>query len=224
MTMIIVRIKQLLFRIYGLIDIFGPFLQMACMMVYEPKIILDAGCGEGLSIKVLKKFAKSKLTNAYKLGIDIYLPYLKKARETYDDVILADLRFIPLREHSVDIVFCIEVIEHLNKAEGRMLLVELEKIALKQVFLTTPNYFLPQNAINGNPFQIHKSYWKSEEFKKYGYRVFGTTGFNMPLLLKTSLVAKIWNLIIKIFAAPIVKSHPKIAGGLLCVKQLTKKK
>ncbi|NCT56189.1 MAG: hypothetical protein GW760_00495 [Legionella sp.] len=76
-------------------------------------------------------------------------------------------------ENSVDTVFLIDVIEHLDKEEGVRLLALTEKIARKQVVIFTPLGFIAQETLhggkdawglNGAAWQEHKSGWMPEDF------------------------------------------------------------
>ncbi|MEI6706194.1 MAG: class I SAM-dependent methyltransferase [Methylococcales bacterium] len=82
------------------------------------------------------------------------------------------VNFFP--EKSVDTVFLVDVIEHLEKEEGHKLLALTEKIARKQVVVFTPLGFMPQYhedgkdawGLNGADWQEHKSGWLPEDFSE----------------------------------------------------------
>ena len=57
------------------------------------------------------------------------------------------VRFFPAK--SVDTVFLVDVIEHLEKAEGQRLLAATEAIARSQVVVFTPLGFMPQHHGDG---------------------------------------------------------------------------
>lgn len=73
---------------------------------------------------------------------------------------------------SVDSVFLVDVIEHLEKEEAVALLKKTEQIARKQVALFTPLGFMPQShpdgkdawGLGGGVWQEHKSGWQPEDF------------------------------------------------------------
>jgi hypothetical protein len=73
---------------------------------------------------------------------------------------------------SVDTIFLLDVIEHVEKEEGLQLLRETEKIARQQIVLFTPLGFMPQEQLdgedawnlNGGAWQEHKSGWLPEDF------------------------------------------------------------
>jgi 2-polyprenyl-3-methyl-5-hydroxy-6-metoxy-1,4-benzoquinol methylase len=98
------------------------------------KIILDIGCADGSLGKIFKKSNQV-------IGVDISKEDLKKAKKVLDQTFLVDLNSqkIPLKNQSVDIIICSEVIEHL--LPGNKLLSEAKRILKKDGFLiiTTPN-------------------------------------------------------------------------------------
>jgi hypothetical protein len=74
--------------------------------------------------------------------------------------------------HSVDTVFLVDVIEHLEKEEGRQLLARTEAVARRQIAVFTPLGFVPQHhadgkdawGLDGGSWQEHKSGWEPEDF------------------------------------------------------------
>jgi hypothetical protein len=77
-----------------------------------------------------------------------------------------------LPEKSVDTVFLIDVIEHLEKGPGVELLARTERLARKQIVIFTPLGFMPQYhpdgidawGLDGGAWQEHKSGWLPSEF------------------------------------------------------------
>jgi hypothetical protein len=77
-------------------------------------------------------------------------------------------------DNSVDTVFMIDVIEHLEKEDGLKLLQEADRIARKQIVVFTPLGFYPMHfkdknqkdawGLDGNDVQEHKSGWLPEDF------------------------------------------------------------
>ncbi len=80
------------------------------------------------------------------------------------------LRLFPPK--SVDTVFLVDVIEHLDKEEGARLLKATQDIVRGQIVLFTPLGFMPQVhadgkdawKLDGGAWQEHKSGWLSEDF------------------------------------------------------------
>lgn len=73
---------------------------------------------------------------------------------------------------SVDAVFLLDVIEHLDKEEGARLLAETERIVRGQIVLFTPLGYMPQPhtgtrdawGLDGGEVQQHRSGWLPEDF------------------------------------------------------------
>ena len=91
-----------------------------------------------------------------------------------------------LTQESVDSVFLIDVIEHLTKEEGEVLLRRTEKIARKQIVIFTPLGFVAQHTLeggkdawglNGAEWQEHKSGWLPEDFDD-SWNVFACNDFH----------------------------------------------
>lgn len=137
------------------------------------KTILDVGCGDGYLISLLNKDKKFRV-----VGVDLYKPYLKIAKErgVFKRLIRKDIRYLKFPEKSFDVVMSSQVVEHLGKRESQRLIREMERIARYKVLVGTTNGFFPFDAIEGgdkNPLQVHKSGWSPEEFRKQGYKVYG---------------------------------------------------
>jgi SAM-dependent methyltransferase len=134
------------------------------------KWVLDVGCGKGEPMAFLKKRAKFRA-----VGVDIFPPYLRMSKGTgiYEDVILGNVTRLPLKDRQFDTVICMEVLEHLGKEDGKKLLNELERVARKQILITTPISKYEQDPYDENPYQEHKHIWQLQDLKERGYRVRG---------------------------------------------------
>ena len=126
--------------------------------------LVDLGSGFGYYSELLRKHAD------YLVGLDAFTPALQMARERkgYDDLIRADIMHLPLRSDGIDCVTLFDVIEHLSKDEGRVLLRTLEP----SVFVSTPNSAISNRIyarILGNILENHVSAWSLEEFEDMGY-------------------------------------------------------
>jgi SAM-dependent methyltransferase len=73
-------------------------------------IILDLGCGEGITLERLKKlFPQKKI-----LGIDVDPENIKICADHNLPVQFGDLYALDIPENSIDVVFFLEVLEHLH--------------------------------------------------------------------------------------------------------------
>lgn len=180
--------------------------------------VLDVGIGKGVFGYLLRA---ERLINGYLVGLDIHCSYLNivKYHRVYDDLVLCDVRFLPFRDGSFDLVIATEVIEHLEKKNGMRLLDNIEHIARKRVIITTPNGFMPQGPLNGTKTEIHISGWHVRDFKNRGYRVLGI-GFKLCKAIKGSW--RLWGLFHHLFT-PISYLVPWLGEQLVAIKDLEAK-
>lgn len=95
------------------------------------------------------------------------------------------VRYFP--EKSVDTVILADVIEHLEKEEGRKLLQATERIARQQVIVFTPLGFMPQHhgdgkdgwGLSGGDWQEHKSGWMPEDFQGDDWQFIAAQEFHL---------------------------------------------
>lgn len=136
--------------------------------------VLDLGCGH---MSPLQHISGIK----YSVGVERFLPYLEDSRRKgiHTKYLCGDISEVQFKAKSFDAVLLSSVIEHLTKAEGLRLLRRAERIARKKVVVITCNGYLPFIAMDGNELQKHKSGWRVEEFRGFGYRVRGQNGFKL---------------------------------------------
>lgn len=124
------------------------------------KKIIDIGCGEGTYWNLLEKDTKDK--NIYKwIGVDVWEPYIDRFQlfSKYDDVIIGDVREIALPDG--DCYIFGDVLEHMTKEEAKKVIASIPKD--KHLIISIPLGEYIQGAIEGNPYEEHKSYWNYEE-------------------------------------------------------------
>ena len=113
--------------------------------------------------------------------VDAHRPYLERLkRESADDPRYAllnapwDQVIGMLPDKSVDSVFALDFIEHLEKPDGFRMLREAERVARRQIVVFTPHGFFPQSyddarkpdrwGMDGGYWQTHRSGWAPEDF------------------------------------------------------------
>lgn len=142
-----------------------------CLVINKRvKSILDVGCGLGMPMKLIKLRMKVD----YATGVDLFQPYLDQLgdKKLHDKYILADVRKMKVEPKSFDLVFASDILEHMPKKDAWELLSDMEKIAKKQVIVTTSLGYFYHPPVDGNPLQLHKSGYKPEEFEQRGYKTF----------------------------------------------------
>ncbi|MCW3989880.1 MAG: class I SAM-dependent methyltransferase [Candidatus Bathyarchaeota archaeon] len=145
--------------------------------------IIDIASGNGLWGFYIRTRANG-LPNI--IGLDIWPPYIKRIYRLniYNSMICADVRRMPFKENSFDIVLACEVLEHIPKSEGKNVLYELERLARRMIIVTTPLGFIYQGEIDGNIYERHISAWTAEEFEERGYSVSIIDARPLPRTLK----------------------------------------
>ena len=190
----------------------------------EARTVLDVGCGKGVPARAIKQ-----RTGARIVGCDIFIPYLQECgRKGYHDALLVcDVRALPFVEKSVDVVVCLEVIEHLGRQDALELLQDLQAIARRQIILSVPRGAYEQHEYDGNRHQEHKSVWSPTDFRQLGYKVCGHGVRNLageaglasrlPPLLRPSWYF-LW-----VLAGLLVYRRPEWCGDMVCVKTFSPK-
>jgi len=177
--------------------------------------ILDCGCGYGVwgfFIRVIDE--NTKITNIYSVGVDVdpeALGFCRKHR-IYTDVVLADVRYLPFRARSFDVIIACEIIEHLLKNEGHLFLRECERLASGYIIITTPNGYMP--------VKTHKCGWKAPELRGLDYdvhgiglRLFKGHGYSRRTSWKTRYL-------VSSFFTPISYFFPWLSRLLIAVKRV----
>lgn len=136
----------------------------------RPATVLDVGAGYGKYGLLAREYGGAERVDA----IDANAPRFP----VYDHVYLGDIRaldsVLPGDVPRYDLALFIDVIEHLEKADGWRVLDQLLGRA-KQVLITTPFGFRSQE-IPGMPYETHRSGWYPWEFGKR-YRVVRSSVF-----------------------------------------------
>ena len=139
--------------------------------VKETDVVLDIGCGIApmnyfrpklhLMVEPWKEYSDI-LTHRYsgdKSILIIRTGALEALRE--------------LADNSVDSIFLLDVIEHLEKEIGQQVIIETERVAREQIIIFTPLGFMPQHVessdtdgwgLSGNSVQEHLSGWEPKDF------------------------------------------------------------
>jgi len=76
-----------------------------------------------------------------------------------------------LKPRSYDAVLLLDALEHLPKKDGLQLLGDIEALLPRRIIMWIPLGTCPQGALDGNPYEVHKSTWEEQELKNLGFRV-----------------------------------------------------
>jgi len=105
------------------------FTRASLMIPSDVKAILDVGCGQG---NFLMDFVKTPIR---KFAVDKDYSSLL---HIHNPKSLASINALPFVEKAVDIVVCMEVIEHLPHGLYELALRELSRVANKYILITVP--------------------------------------------------------------------------------------
>lgn len=157
--------------------------------------MLDVGCGSGIFLEILPF--------KYKYGVDISEIAVEKAKGKgiVAQVVNVELEKLPYESDYFDLVFCMEILEHLFDAS--LLLSEIKRVLkpTAYVYCTVPNdiYRLPNRLaiLAGKYFSKHKPYASSHIrfFKKNLLEnLFLENGFEIIYIGGVPLSYKGWRL------------------------------
>jgi hypothetical protein len=192
----------------------------AIATVQPVEVVLDIGCGimPQNYIKPLTHICCEPFIE-YVSHLQQKLAALEQRDRTYVVLNMGwndAVRYFPPK--SVDTVFLVDVVEHLEKEEGCKLLALTEAIARKQVVIFTPLGFMPQHhdgkdawGLNGADWQEHKSGWLPEDFGD-GWQVFAAKKFHVVDSLSRPLetpYGALWA----------IKTHPSTENGGMLTRE-----
>ena len=204
---------------------FLPFLLLKLDLNKSSTLILDAGCGKGTPMRMVKNRRRFRC-----VGIDLYLPYLVRCQKekVYDDYVRCDVRKLPFRNKCFSSAILFDVIEHLSKEDGKKCIDELERVVRNQIAITTPTRFMVQDAYDGNELQIHRSLWSKHDFEGVGYVVRGLEG--LVYLRKEkgeSILGGFWKflaLFLSYLSQFFIYFIPRLAYSIFCTKNCKNQK
>jgi SAM-dependent methyltransferase len=109
--------------------------------------ILDVGCGHGFYIKLLKDYF-TKFD-----AVEVWQPYIEeyKLEEMYDNVY--NVNILDFEFEYYDIIIMGDILEHLSREDAVNILNKL-KNKCEELVVVVP-YYLPQNEVFGNKYEIH---------------------------------------------------------------------
>ena len=119
--------------------------------------ILDLGIGHGNYGRILRRAG----LDAELTGVEVWPAYRNQRWQHYDSVVEADVREYAgaAATASYHLVLLIDVLEHLDQADGEKLLADMLRIGSAGVVVSTPITNYPQRAWYGNPHEVHRHFW-----------------------------------------------------------------
>ncbi|MDD5436647.1 MAG: class I SAM-dependent methyltransferase, partial [Candidatus Omnitrophica bacterium] len=165
---------------------------------------LDIGCGADSPMQYIRI--------PHSVGVDIYGPAVEESRskKIHDEYIVADVNGLDFAPDSFEAVVMCETLEHLEKEAGRSLLDRAERWAKKKVLVSCPNGYILQEALYGNPYQVHRSGWSIKDMKERGYKPYGMVGLKWKPSRSLFFPLFFWALL-SVVMQPVTYYFPSVA-------------
>lgn len=142
-----------------------------------PKTVVDIGAGSGTYARLLRQGAPSdpgrfcthdepgchRSDGVRWTAIEAWEPYIHEygLNDLYDEVLLADVRRLHWPSFAADLVIAGDVLEHMTRADAQAVLKRI-KFAAANLIVSVPVLHLPQNDVNGNPYERHIDHWTAQ--------------------------------------------------------------
>lgn len=126
--------------------------------------ILDLGAGSGTYSRLIK--SANILKDAEWIAVEAWKPYIDKfnLNSHYSSVINQDIRKLNWEAMgNFDVTIAGDVLEHVTKEDAISIVKNILNIS-KNLIISIPVVHYPQEAVEGNPFEVHvKDDWSHEE-------------------------------------------------------------
>jgi hypothetical protein len=190
----------------------------------SPLRILDLGGGGG-SYWHNSNLGKLRENNAVEIVLmdaayDEHTTKQESSITKIHGIIPGSLSLVPT--NSFDIVIALDLIEHLTKSDGCLLLYEMDRISSSIQIVFTPNGFVWQPPSENNPYNAHISGWEIKDFISFGFKkYFGAVGhkhFIGPYSQLRRVNPSRFHRELVAFSAILVRWFPKFASSIIYVK------
>jgi len=136
----------------------------------SPSTLLDAGCGEG---ELMRRGALPSGVRVVSLDLRRESLVFFREHSAQRNLVCGSLDALPLVDKSVDVVLCLEVLEHLAKPAAAV--AELSRVARQAVILSVPHepYFRIGNVLRGKHLERwgdhpeHVQHWNPRTFQAF---------------------------------------------------------
>ena len=144
----------------------------------KPTTVLDVGAGQGVYLDLIRQgLGAGVIVNA----VEVWQPYIDQfdLENRYDKIFAMDVR--DLTNFAYDLVILGDVLEHMSEDSAVELWNRISQQA-RHAIISIPIIHYHQDAINGNPYEIHvEEDWNTERVLKtfkgiVDYKEFPVTG------------------------------------------------
>jgi SAM-dependent methyltransferase len=135
----------------------------------RPQTVLDVGAGQGTYLDLIREgLGAGVIVNA----VEVWQPYIDQFNllNRYDKLFAIDVRDMTNFEY--DLVILGDILEHMSESDAINLWYKISKQA-KYAIISIPIIHYHQDAINGNPYEVHvEEDWTVERvLKKFSHIV-----------------------------------------------------
>lgn len=151
-------------------------LSYICERIIEekPRFILDIGIGFGKYGFLSREYTDIWNGNydnfqSFIIGVEVFKSNFKNCLvdKIYDKIYYDKIQNVYKNIKNLDMSFFCDVIEHMNKEDGKFVLNFLKKES-KVSFISTPLNPGNRGGMYGNQYESHISKWNIEELSEYG--------------------------------------------------------
>lgn len=144
----------------------------------NPTTVLDVGAGQGVYLNLIREgLGAGVIVNA----VEVWQEYINQfdLENKYDKLFAMDVR--DLNNFAYDLIILGDVLEHMSEQDAINLWEKISKQA-KYAIISIPIIHYHQDAINGNPYEVHvEEDWNTERVLKtfkgiIEYKEFPVTG------------------------------------------------
>jgi len=117
----------------------------------RPTTVLDVGAGQGTYLNLIREgLGAGVIVNA----VEVWQPYIDQfdLLNRYDKLFPIDVR--EMTKFGYDLVILGDILEHMPESDAIMLWEKISKQA-KYAMISIPIIHYHQDAINGNPYEVH---------------------------------------------------------------------
>lgn len=155
--------------------------------------VFDAGCGEGW---ILSELLQPRFRQVYGADLDIERLRYARRQQQAQAVWQCNLQHIPLPDNAVDLVLCLEVLEHVGNPWQS--LAELQRVTRRYAILSVPNepFWRMANMARGAYWSQwgntpeHINHWSVGGFQRFVAPLFRVTRVLNPAGVWTMLLAE----------------------------------
>lgn len=137
-----------------------------------PKTVVDIGAGSGTYARLMRAKDTPECILADRgepvrivwpnhwTAVEAWEPYVSQYDLTawYDQVLIGDLRRLSWPALAADLVIAGDVLEHMHREQACTVLRRIKQGA-QHLIVSIPVLHLPQEAVNGNPYEQHIDHW-----------------------------------------------------------------